>query len=68
MEPRGNRGEEIMGKTVGIIGYGNMGKLLRRDLSVLDVMFWHMISIKAIFPIRFAKKFKWKAFLKRPIF
>ena len=33
----GNRGWEIMGKTIGIIGYGNVGSSLARKLSGFDV-------------------------------
>ena len=33
----GNRGTELKGKTIGILGYGNMGKSLARKLKGLEV-------------------------------
>lgn len=34
----GNRGTELKGKTIGILGYGNMGKSLARKLKGLEVL------------------------------
>lgn len=52
----GNRGIELMGKTVGIVGYGYMGQRFARKLSGLDVNVIAYDKYKTGFSDQFARE------------
>ncbi|MDH4089975.1 MAG: phosphoglycerate dehydrogenase [Cyclobacteriaceae bacterium] len=52
----GNRGEEIMGKTVGIIGYGNMGNAFARRLAGFECNVLAFDKYKTGFSDKFCKE------------
>lgn len=52
----GNRGTELMGKTVGIVGYGYMGQRFARKLSGLDVNVIAYDKYKTAFSDEFARE------------
>ena len=51
-----NRGTEIQGKTIGIIGYGNMGSALAKKMSGFDCKVIAYDKYLNVFPNRFATK------------
>jgi D-3-phosphoglycerate dehydrogenase len=52
----GNRGLELMGKTIGILGYGNMGMALAKRLSGFDVQVLAYDKYKINYNDAFAKE------------
>jgi D-3-phosphoglycerate dehydrogenase len=52
----GNRGEEIMSKTIGIIGYGNMGRSFARRLTGFECNVLAYDKYKTNFSDQFAKE------------
>lgn len=56
----GNRGHELMGKTVGIMGYGNMGKSFAKRLKGFDVDIYAYDKYKLNFGTDAVKEVIWE--------
>lgn len=60
----GNRGEELMGKTVGIFGFGNMGKAFSKRLKGFDVRILAYDKYKKGFGSKRVQEASWEAVKK----
>lgn len=60
----GNRGEELMGKTVGIFGFGNMGKAFSKRLKGFDVRVLAYDKYKKGFGSKRVEEVSWEAVKK----
>lgn len=60
----GNRGEELMGKTVGIFGFGNMGKAFSKRLKGFDVRVLAYDKYKKGFGSKRVQEVSWEAVKK----
>lgn len=60
----GNRGVELMNKTVGIIGYGTMGKAFAQRLSGFGCKVIAYDKFKKGFSDEFVQEVDWKTFVK----
>lgn len=56
----GNRGHELMGKSVGIMGYGNMGKSFAKRLRGFDVDIYAYDKYKLNFGTDYVKEVIWE--------
>ncbi|MEN2283685.1 2-hydroxyacid dehydrogenase [Algoriphagus sp. SE2] len=56
----GNRGHELMGKTVGIMGFGNMGKSFAKRLQGFDVKIYAYDKYKLNFGSGLVKEVIWQ--------
>ncbi|MCL6259025.1 phosphoglycerate dehydrogenase [Aquiflexum sp. TKW24L] len=59
-----NRGEELQGKTVGIIGYGNMGSALAKKLTGFDVRILAYDKYKSGYGNEFVEEADFQAILE----
>lgn len=60
-----NRGEELAGKTVGIIGYGNMGQAFAKRLSGFEVEVLAYDKYRIDYTDKYARESSWEKILEK---